>query len=1197
MSKLIITNDELVQVQENNSAVLKDILTKLKPIFDKNQKKFPYMSRELYDSLAHKGIKFLINNIKIETIEDFYTYIAKRISNIIDFQYGIEIKSNPTVIYGYIEFLKKDRLVVLSRFLNKMHADFNLDFFLNLLHRYGDLEKTINKLFGDVDKIESKNITKLSTNACMEQFIRAYMLEHDIEEVFEEEKEIEDDDEEVEKEAADFSEVPDPVKQYLLEIGTYALLNHEQEIMYFKQLKEGNEKYREKIINANLRLVVSIAKRHLNRGVPFQDLIQEGNIGLMKAVDLFDYEKGYKFSTYATWWIRQAITRTIGNDSRTVRLPIHVHEKVNTIRAVQKKFAALNSREPSYEELSAILDMPVETIAEYLLAASDPTSLSMIIGDDDTELENFVPDKKVSVEEEAIMADFQKKVRELLEYTNMDDRLKEVIKYRFGFYGRIYTLEEVGQIFGVTRERIRQMEAKALGKLRRNNQTKYFTTYMDDPVRAGEYLDRSRRINGNKAQFDDDVSLHEIKRDAKVKASTTSSVKTGTYSLLEYLKLSEDKQDYLFDCIVVLEETDMKLLVRQFGEDFKGLKKSDLTADERNHLFIRVLPTLAKTLHHIVNLARDSTQYMKAINEIPELIKGSSWISTSSDEKETGKAKSKGRGKKVPDTNDKPKSGYAVESFSILAEAPVEETANAVPPVEPTVPDTSVPVVEAAAPEETVPIVETAATQETEPVVEPVTEVKDVVEDETSRVIDVSDNKDMTVSMGETRDENHDEPSAIVGEQLEVGDAMETPVTDELNAEKTPVVETAPKRKKGEQSFNLIGYFNNVFNKDELMQVINMLSEHEREIILNVCGIDLDGKNTTLVSKDERIYFNARYIPKIKSRLEKLNPEKAALAIKPRVARKTKSIIDERISKQDEAHDPSQNVGRDVQNKVSTDNERKEEPVERQSAAVIEQEKRVVKPPEIPTPAKDELTGAKKARETVSQTQKAFKIVPIPDIPIFGGLGSSGLTAASNVSVPKGGFVRSSDLHGKGSRQVDVGKAEATQDEIRTGQQEETEFVQIEETRNIQSPSQAREASQSIVPPIQPQPQSSGQSAEIGAAQTEVIKDGKQEESHREIKQEHRNFNREDLLFIQSIINQTEFQTMIKMSFTIEEVLVALMLHYGFNGKTFSIPEIASFLNTDEGTVKDIAKRSIGKYKELMNKKFDEYEEHLLKKK
>lgn len=272
----------------------------------------------------------------------------------------------------------------------------------------------------------------------------------------------------------------DPVRMYLKEIGKVPLLTAEEEIELAKKIELGDEDAKQRLAEANLRLVVSIAKRYVGRGMLFLDLIQEGNLGLIKAVEKFDYRKGYKFSTYATWWIRQAITRAIADQARTIRIPVHMVETINKIMRVSRQLVQELGREPSAEEIAKKLDIPVEKVREILKIAQEPVSLETPIGEEeDSHLGDFIQDENVPVPAEAAAYTMLKEqIGEVL--TSLTPREQLVLRLRFGLDdGRSRTLEEVGKEFNVTRERIRQIEAKSLRKLRHPSRSKKLKDYLD----------------------------------------------------------------------------------------------------------------------------------------------------------------------------------------------------------------------------------------------------------------------------------------------------------------------------------------------------------------------------------------------------------------------------------------------------------------------------------------------------------------------------------------------------------------------------------------------------------------------------------------------------------------------------------------------------------------------------------------------
>lgn len=325
------------------------------------------------------------------------------------------------------------------------------------------------------DFLENSKVDVLSISGEELDLDEDLFLEEDIEE-----------EEEIDMESIDLSvpegvSVEDPVRMYLKEIGKVPLLSSEDEIELAKKIELGDEESKQRLTEANLRLVVSIAKRYVGRGMQFLDLIQEGNLGLIKAVEKFDYRKGYKFSTYATWWIRQAITRAIADQARTIRIPVHMVETINRLVRVSRQLLQELGREPVPEEIAARADMQVERVREIMKVSQEPVSLETPIGEEeDSHLGDFIQDDQVAVPADA--ATFTMLHEQLMEVLDtLTEREQKVLKLRFGLNdGRPRTLEEVGKEFNVTRERIRQIEAKALRKLRHPSRSKKLKDYLDD---------------------------------------------------------------------------------------------------------------------------------------------------------------------------------------------------------------------------------------------------------------------------------------------------------------------------------------------------------------------------------------------------------------------------------------------------------------------------------------------------------------------------------------------------------------------------------------------------------------------------------------------------------------------------------------------------------------------------------------------
>jgi len=273
--------------------------------------------------------------------------------------------------------------------------------------------------------------------------------------------------------------INDPVRMYLKEIGQVPLLSREEEVDLAKRIEEGDEEAKLHLAQANLRLVVNVAKKHIGRGMSFLDLIQEGNLGLMRAIEKFDYKKGYKFSTYATWWIRQAITRAIADQGRTIRVPVHMIENINKLLRIQRQLVQNLGREPTPEEIAKLMDMDKKKVVDIMKVAERPVSLETPIGEEESQLGDFVEDENLETPTESISHIMLK--QGLLDVLNtLTPREQEVLILRFGLDdGSPRTLEQVGNMFDLTRERIRQIEAKALQKLRHPSRSKKIKDFLD----------------------------------------------------------------------------------------------------------------------------------------------------------------------------------------------------------------------------------------------------------------------------------------------------------------------------------------------------------------------------------------------------------------------------------------------------------------------------------------------------------------------------------------------------------------------------------------------------------------------------------------------------------------------------------------------------------------------------------------------
>lgn len=351
----------------------------------------------------------------------------------------------------------------------------------DILDSLSKFQLEVEKIEQIYDKIEELNIEITDRESVLpkdEEIIEVEEIDDDDD--LSDDKDDDDDDDKMEIKVPKGIKVDDPVRMYLKEIGNIPLLTQEEEIEIAKRIEGGSEEAKAELAEANLRLVVSIAKRYMGRGMPFLDLIQEGNLGLMKAVEKFEYKKGFKFSTYATWWIRQAITRAIADQARTIRIPVHMVETINKLLRVQRQLLQELGREPTPEEMAVELEMDVERVREIQKISQEPVSLETPIGEEeDSHLGDFIPDDDIpSPQDAATTTMLRDQLFQTLDL--LSEREEKVIRLRFGLDdGKVRTLEEVGKVFDVTRERIRQIEAKALRKLRHPKRSDKLKDFLD----------------------------------------------------------------------------------------------------------------------------------------------------------------------------------------------------------------------------------------------------------------------------------------------------------------------------------------------------------------------------------------------------------------------------------------------------------------------------------------------------------------------------------------------------------------------------------------------------------------------------------------------------------------------------------------------------------------------------------------------
>ena len=447
------------------------------------------------------------------------------------------------------------------------------------------LSKTIKIIVNNnLDMITKGEINKIFDNDTIILIIESYCMMNNIKI-----QESEEDNEEFEENIINYEgENIDIVKLYLNEISRRKLLTLDEEIKLTKRIKDGDEEAKKIFIESNLRLVVSVARKHLNQGLSFLDLIQEGNIGLMKAVDKFDSSKGYRFSTYATWWIRQGITRAISNKSRNVRIPVYLHRRINKFNKVAKELEMKYGREAKIEEIANELKISVKYAQEIYQYKNDSISINLLVGDDkDKELGNIISSKNIGPDEQA-MTDLMKfQVKQLLEKCNLKPIEKEVILLRFGFNNTPMTLGEIGNIYNITGERVRQIEASALMKLRKYKNITDFAEYMENPKEAINNIEIYRKKYKNSGS-----NTKSFLKDVRREKEDDNMVKT----IYEYFKnYSKEEVDKVLS---TLSDESLELIRIRYGDDLTVPVNNKLTEEQRKKFYGSVMAQIKRLLEN-----------------------------------------------------------------------------------------------------------------------------------------------------------------------------------------------------------------------------------------------------------------------------------------------------------------------------------------------------------------------------------------------------------------------------------------------------------------------------------------------------------------------------------------------------------------------------------------------------------------------
>lgn len=478
-----------------------------------------------------------------------------------------------------------ENLKTIEKIFKKLNYIPNPDIIMKLIDENLLLSETIKIIVNnDLDIITKGEINKIFDNDTIILIIESYCMMNNIkiQEYEEENKEFEENIINYEGETIDI------VKLYLNEISRRKLLTLDEEIRLTRRIKGGDEEARKIFIESNLRLVVSVARKHLNQGLSFLDLIQEGNIGLMKAVDKFDSSKGYRFSTYATWWIRQGITRAISNKSRNVRIPVYLHRRINKFNKVAKELEMKYGREAKIEEIANELKISVKYAQEIYQYKNDSISINLLVGDDkDNELGNIISSKNIGPDEQA-MTDLMKfQVKQLLEKCNLKPIEKEVILLRFGFNNTPMTLGEIGNIYNITGERVRQIEASALMKLRKYKNITDFAEYMENPKEAINNIEIYRKKYKNSGS-----NTKSFLKDVRREKEDDNMVKT----IYEYFKnYSKEEVDKVLS---TLSEESLELIRIRYGDDLTVPVNNKLTEEQRKKFYGSVMAQIKRLLEN-----------------------------------------------------------------------------------------------------------------------------------------------------------------------------------------------------------------------------------------------------------------------------------------------------------------------------------------------------------------------------------------------------------------------------------------------------------------------------------------------------------------------------------------------------------------------------------------------------------------------
>lgn len=571
----------------------------LNPFIEKERLKYNYIN--LPQSIYLSELKEIEDTMDFSDgeidIESMIKNCSKRyIADMLE-----EEKKFPKIVNNFIKKNIKpqnkyqDNIISFEKIVNFFH-DFDCFPPPNLLIELIDKNDTLNKILQDVvennlEILQKYGIDSKFSDDISKSFIELYCLKNNIE--IKKEDDIQEEDyTEFITDITNTVYTDDSVKMYLQEIHK-PILTKEQEKSLALRIRNGDEKAKELFIERNLRLVIKVARKYTGHGISFLDLIQEGNLGLIKAVDKFDVTKGYKFSTYATCWIRQSIQRSLGDKSRNIRLPVHLYEKVKKYELLKKKLSLKFNREPTFEELSKKMRVSIDTIYKYERLEHDTISLNMIVGDEDSELEDFISLSTESIDNQFIEENLKDVIENLLKNSNLTIKEIDILKLRFGIgTNDPKTLEETGKIYGVSRERIRQIQEKALKKIRRSYNVKELAIYMDNPKEAQKNIDRYRL----KYQ---QHSLQKIKlkdrKESELKMEMQEKTKRKSKdNLYEYF--SDYSKPEVSKVISRLDEDELELLHKRYGDNLLEPVKNDIDADEKKVIIYNIIPRIQRML-------------------------------------------------------------------------------------------------------------------------------------------------------------------------------------------------------------------------------------------------------------------------------------------------------------------------------------------------------------------------------------------------------------------------------------------------------------------------------------------------------------------------------------------------------------------------------------------------------------------------